>query len=66
MVSVILSKNVYMNMYPILNDFRDRVIWLYSGLAWAPSIRVPGGKVNIMGDHNIGNSKQKYLYEQES
>ena len=37
-VSVILSKNVYMNMYPILNCFRDRGIWLCSGLAWAPSI----------------------------
>ena len=23
-VSVILSKNVYMNMYPVLNGFRDR------------------------------------------
>jgi len=29
-VSVILSKNVYMNMYPILNGFRDRAIWMYN------------------------------------
>ena len=40
-VWVIRSKNVYMNMSPILNDFRDRGIWLYSGLAWAPSIVLP-------------------------
>jgi hypothetical protein len=30
-----------MNMCPIPNGFRDRVIWLYSGLAWAPSIVHP-------------------------
>ena len=29
-VSVILSKNVYMNMCPIPNGFRDRGIWLYT------------------------------------
>jgi predicted transport protein len=29
-VSVILSKIVYMYMYPIPNSFRDRVISLYS------------------------------------
>jgi hypothetical protein len=28
-VSVILSKNMYMYMYPILNGFRDRDISLY-------------------------------------
>jgi len=28
-VSVILSKNVYMNMCPIPNGFRDRAIWMY-------------------------------------
>ena len=29
-VSVILSKNVYMNMCPIPNGFRDRAIWMYN------------------------------------
>ena len=29
-VSVILSKNIYMNMYTIPNGFRYRVIWLYN------------------------------------
>jgi len=29
-ISVILSKNVYMNMCPIPNDFRDRAIWMYN------------------------------------
>jgi len=28
-VSVILNKNVYMNMCPIPNGFRDRAIWMY-------------------------------------
>jgi len=28
--------------------------------------RVPGGKVNIVGGHSIGHSKQKYLYEHVS
>ena len=65
-VSVILSKNVYMNMCPILSGFRDRDICLYSGLACAPSIGVPGGKVNILGGHSIGHSKQKCLYEHVS
>jgi hypothetical protein len=37
-VSVILSKNVYMIMCPIPNGFRDTAIWLYSCLAWAPSV----------------------------
>jgi len=46
-VSVVLSKNVYMNMCPILNGFHDTGICLYSGLAWAPSIGVPGGKVIV-------------------
>ena len=27
---------------------------------------VPGGKVNILGGHSIGNSKQKCLYEHVS
>jgi len=27
---------------------------------------VPGGKVNILGGHTIGHSKQKYLYEHVS
>jgi len=27
---------------------------------------VPGGKVNILGGHSIGHSKQKYLYEHVS
>jgi hypothetical protein len=40
-VSVILSKKLYMNMCPIPNGFRDRVIWLYSGLAWGPSVVHP-------------------------
>jgi hypothetical protein len=36
----------------------------FSGLAWAPSIVLPsrplaGGKVNILGGHIIGHSKQK-------
>ena len=65
-VSVILSKNVCMNMCPLLNGFRDTGICLYSGLAWASSIGVPGGKVNILGGHSIGHSKQKYLYERVS
>ena len=65
-VSVILSKNVYMNMCPILNGFRDRGIFLYSGLAWAPSIGVTGGKVNILGGHSVGHSKQKCLHEHVS
>ena len=56
-VSVILSKNVYINMCSILNGFRDTGILLYSGLPWAPSIGVPGGKVNILGGHSIGHSK---------
>ena len=29
-VSVILSKNVHMNMCPIPNGFRDRAIWMYN------------------------------------
>jgi len=29
-VSVILSKNVYMNMCPIPNGFRDRAVWMYN------------------------------------
>ena len=29
-VSVILSKNVYMRMCPISNGFRDRAIWKYN------------------------------------
>ena len=29
-ISVILSKNVYMNMCPIPNGFRDRAIWMYN------------------------------------
>ena len=29
-VSVILNKNVYMNMCPIPNGFRDRAIWMYN------------------------------------
>ena len=37
-ISVILSKKLYMNACPILNGSRDRAIWLYGGLAWAPSI----------------------------
>ena len=40
-VSVILSKKLYMNMCPIPNGFRDRAIWLYGGLAWAPTIVLP-------------------------
>jgi len=28
-VSVILSKNIYMNMCPIPNGFWDRAIWMY-------------------------------------
>ena len=28
-------------MCPIPNGFRDRDIWLYSGLAWAPRIVLP-------------------------
>ena len=29
-VSVFLSKNVHMNMCPILNGFQDRAIWMYN------------------------------------
>ena len=65
-VSVILSKNVYMNMCPILNGFRDRDSWLYSDLAWTPSIGVPGGKVNILEGHSIGHTKRKCLYDLSS
>ena len=39
-VSVILSKKtLYEHVY--YSGFRDRAIWLYSGLAWAPSIVLP-------------------------
>ena len=41
MVSVILSKKLYMNMCPIPNGFRDRAILLFSGLSWAHSIVLP-------------------------
>jgi len=27
---------------------------------------VPGGKVNILGGHSFGHSKQKYVYERVS
>lgn len=37
-VSVILSKKVYMYMYPIPNGFRDRAVSLYSTLNMAPNI----------------------------
>jgi hypothetical protein len=40
-VSVILSKKLYKNVCPIPNGFRDRATWLYSGLAWGPSIVHP-------------------------
>jgi hypothetical protein len=40
-VSVILSKKLYKNVCPIPNGFRDGAIWLYSGLAWGPSIVHP-------------------------
>ena len=40
-VSVILNKKLYTNMCPIPNSFQDRAIWLYSGLAWTPSIVLP-------------------------
>jgi hypothetical protein len=40
-VSIILGKNLCMNMCPILKGFRGRSIWLYSGLAWALSIVFP-------------------------
>ena len=63
-VSVILSKNVYVNVSYSEQFPGER--HLYSGLAWAPSIGVPGGKVNILGGHSIGHSKQKCLYEHVS
>ena len=28
---------------------------------WANKQSVPGGKVNILGGHSVGHSKQKYL-----
>jgi hypothetical protein len=40
-VSIILSKELYTNVCPIPNGFRDRAIWMYSGLAWGPSIVHP-------------------------
>jgi len=33
---------------------------------WNPYTGVPGGKVNILGDHSIGHYKQKCLYERVS
>jgi hypothetical protein len=60
-VSVVLSKKLYMNMCPIPNGFRDRailVVWLGRPVA--------GGKVNILGGHSIGHSKQKTLRERVS
>jgi hypothetical protein len=49
-VSVILSKNVYMNMCSIPNGFRDGAIWLYSGLAWAPSIVLPSRRAVLLSE----------------
>jgi hypothetical protein len=40
-ISVILSKKVYIYLYPIPNGFRDRVISLYSSLDLAPNIVLP-------------------------
>ena len=33
---------------------------------WSSIQSVPGGKVNILGGHSIGHSKQKCLYEHVS
>ena len=33
-------------MCPIPNGFRDRAIWLYSGLAWAPSPSRPAAPLS--------------------
>ena len=33
---------------------------------WANKQSVPGGKVNILGGHSVGHSKQKYLKKQIS
>jgi hypothetical protein len=41
MVSVIVSKKVYMYMCPIANGFRDRAISLYSSLDLASNIVLP-------------------------
>jgi hypothetical protein len=46
-------------MCPIPNGFRGRAISLYSSQRISD---FPGGKVNILGGHSIGHSKQKYVY----
>jgi hypothetical protein len=63
-VSVILSKKLYTNMCPIPNGFRGRVIlvvWLGRQVLPSPPRPVAGRKVNILGGHSIGHSKQKTL-----
>jgi hypothetical protein len=42
-VSVILSKNIYMYMCPVPNGFRDRANSLYSSLDLAPNIVLSSG-----------------------
>jgi hypothetical protein len=45
-VSVILSKEIYIYMYPIPNGFRDRAITLHNILDLAPNIVLPSWHVN--------------------
>jgi hypothetical protein len=50
-------------MCPIPNGFQVRailVVWLGRPVLSRPAV---GGKVNILGGHSIGHSKQKTLYE---
>jgi hypothetical protein len=56
-------------MCPIPNGFRDIaifVVWLGAPSIVLPSRPAAGGKLNILGGHSIGHSKQKTLYEHVS
>jgi hypothetical protein len=69
-VSLILSKKTLYEHVSYSERF-PRYESHFSGLAWAPNIVLPsrpaaGGKVNILGGHSIGHSKQKTLYEHVS
>jgi len=54
----------------VLLDDVSKDLWLLSvGIdnnPWSQYQGVPGGKVNILGSHSIGHSKQKCLPEQVS
>jgi hypothetical protein len=58
-------------MCPIPNGFRDTailVVWLGRPVLSVPPALLREGckKENILGDHSIGHSKQKTLYEHVS